>query len=471
MWENNSFKTSIKKINETLDIPCFFLETPTSDFKKLVCELEKIYQSRFCLFFDRLDSHALDIKELFESKMIKNCLIIGSENQRKWKSELIDILDEYCDHSLKISVINRADAKAILKKIEIFGPWTRLSKMTQSQRMDELLNHSKRQLLIGLLETTYGLGFEKIIEKEYSEITDQKDRAFVNLIGLATINKHSVRQEYISRALTYLNINYSINYFMNRLSGIIHYDNGIITARHHVYVRHLFNEIIPEKEIFPILKAFIASYTVYESPIIKNVNRNEAQLFKALINHKFLKDIFRQNNLLIRNIYESFEKEFEKDGHFLLQFGLALRDFNYHLDAYEKIKTALVAFPNSSHIEHALAQQELILACDQNSREKAFDLLESALEKLETLNTYFKSRSAYPIVTMSEGHTCVMIKFENENSAKIVAKSYANRISSIRSFQQNSRLKATWKKLTNFVTLGLWEDEKNNHFTYSCDED
>jgi len=448
------------------NIPCYFLERPTSDFKELIGELENLHSSRFCVFFDRLDAHALELKDLIEARIINNCLFVGSESQRKWKGELKDILGEHCASTLNVSVINENDAQAILSKLEIFGPWTRLGKMSEVERLAELIERSKRQLLIGLLETTYGDGFEKIIEREFEEIKDEAEKAFIILVGLATIHRYHIRHEYVSRALSYLNIGRSVSHFIGKLSGIVNYNNGVLLARHHVYVRHLFSDIIDDTKIFSILKALFFSYTVYESPVVRNVNRNEMQLFKALINHKFLKDIFRREKSLVLRIYESFEKEFENDGHFLLQYGLALRDFNMQPEAYEKIKTALIAFPSSSLIEHALAQQELILAYSQTSKVKAYDLLNRSIERLEALNKYFKSRSTYPIVTLSEGHTSVVRKFESEAHARKIAKFYANRISSVEGFQQQSRLKAAWKTLTKYATIGVWVDEKNN--IYEC---
>jgi hypothetical protein len=399
-----------------------------------------------------------------KKKAVQKCLIIGSESQRKWQSDLKDMLGKYCDGILNMSLINENDAELILNKIEIFGPWTRLSKMSKKERLAELLERSKRQLLIGLLETTYGEGFEKIIEREFREIEGKNEKAFIILIGLATIHRYGVRHEFVSRALTYLEIRDSIEYFVNKLSGIINYENGVLVARHHVYVKHLFNEIIDENEIYPILEALLSSFTVYEPPIIKHIGRNEVQLYKALTNHKFLKEIFRQNRSLVIRVYDCFEKAFENDGHFLLQYGLALRDYQRQPEAYEKIKTALAAFPTSSLIEHALAQQELILACDQDSKIKAYDLLNSSIERLEELNKFFRTRNAYPLVTLSEGHTCVMIKFENEKIAKEVARNYANRIASIDDFQQNVRLKSAWKTLTNFITTGDWNEDRNRFF-------
>jgi energy-coupling factor transporter ATP-binding protein EcfA2 len=453
-------------ITEEDNIPCYFLERPTSNFRELIVELERLHTSRFCLFYDRLDAHALAIKDIFESGIFKNCLLVGSESQRKWKGEVKDIIGKYSSCDLHISLINENDAEAILTKLEKYGPWTRLGKMPKNEQIKELVEHSKRQLLIGLLEVTYGHGFEKIIEREYTEIKDDSERTFVILVGLATIHRYYIKHEYVSRALTSLGISNSVSYFVRKLEGIIGFYNGVLIARHPVYVRHLFSEVISSAEIFPALKALLSSYTVYESPVYRNVAKNELQIFKALINHKFLKDIFRQDRQLIARIYESFEKEFENDGHFLLQFGLALRDFNNQAGAYEKIKTASFAFPSSLHIEHALAQQELILACFEPSKVRAYSLLHDAIERLENLNRFFQARNAYPIVTLSEGHTSVVRRFEDDDIAKEVARVYANRIASISGYSQHSRLRAAWTRLTQYATTGIWEEPRDVQYDY-----
>lgn len=454
-------------IADNKNIPCYFLERPTSDFKRVIEELEKITESRYCLFYDRLDSHAIELKEIIDTGLLKKGIFIGSESQRKWESVVKDYLGGVTSTMLKISEITKEDAQKILDKIEVFGPWTRLSKMTKTERLDELFSKSKRQLLIGLLETTYGIGFEKIIEKEYLDLKNDTDKKFLILVGLATIHKYYIKQEYVSRALTSLRVDNNITQYANRLSGVIHFQSGRLLARHPIYIRHLFNEVIDSREIFPILCSLLKSYTVYEAPISKKIGRNELQLYKALINHKFLKDIFRSSKDLVVQTYMNFEKYFEKDGLFWLQYGLALRDFGEQADALEKIKFANFAFPNSPHTEHALAQQELILACECSYKAQAFSLLESAKERLESLDKILKSHDTYPIVSLSEGHTKVIRRFEGDAKAQEVAKVYANRISSYPGFDHDTRLKKAWSKLTKYVAAGQWflGEDSSEEFT------
>jgi energy-coupling factor transporter ATP-binding protein EcfA2 len=456
-----SGKTTLLKqvalmLSDQNKITCYFLEKPTSNFEAIIVELEKINKNRYCIFYDKLDSHAIDLRNSIKSGRLKKGLFIGSESQRKWENNSKDILGNLCSELVHLSEINKNDAANILDKLKKYGPWTRLSRMKKYERINELLVRSKRQLLIGLLETTYGEGFEKIIEKEYNDIPDGEERSFMIIVGLATMHRYYVKQEYVSRALAYLGINQRINSLALKLSGIIYYNNGKLLARHPVYVRHLFDNLIATDDIYPALKSLLMAFTVYEAPVSKHIGKNELSLFKALINHRFLNRIFRTNRQLVFEVYASFEKHFENDGHFWLQYGLALRDINKQEEAFEKFKTALLAFPSSSHIEHALAQQELIIACTCQSKVRAYDLLDTAKERLENQIKYFKDYGNYPIVTLSEGHTAVVKKFDGDSDAKKIARIYANRISKIDGYREHSRLSRAWINLTTYTTTGEW---------------
>ncbi|MCS5515015.1 hypothetical protein NWF32_04520 [Pseudomonas qingdaonensis] len=76
------------------------------------------------------------------------------------------------------SRIHHKDAKKILLKLEQYGSWTRLARMSEAERTKELVNRSKKQLLIALLEATLGRGFERIIEEEYSAIKSEEEKFF-----------------------------------------------------------------------------------------------------------------------------------------------------------------------------------------------------------------------------------------------------------------------------------------------------
>ena len=440
-------------------ISTYYIEEPVQNLPEILAQLERLHNNRYCVFCDRLDDIASDLREFLESGRLQKGLFIGSERQNKWESMVQEHVGKFCKRPFHLSEIDKADATIILDKVEKFGPWTRLSKLRPHERIDDLVTKAKRQLLIGLLEATSGVGFEQIIENEYSELRDNSERYFLILVGLATINRIYLRENQVLRTLSNLNINLSINKLSSRMSGIIHYEKGKLLARHSVYVRHLFNSVVGSEDLYNVLNALLESYTVYEAPVLKKVGRNEAVLYKVLINHKFLKELFRTRKSLVLEIYKSFEKSFENDGLFWLQYGLALRDFGLQDDAFEKLNTAYIAYPQP-HTEHALAQQELIIACRSANAIKAYDLLEKAKVRLEALDKSLKSFDTYPIVTLSEGHTNVVRIIEGDNKGRLIAKHYANIISERMKGYEYGRLKKAWVKLSTYATGGDWRTEE-----------
>ncbi len=78
--------------------------------------------------------------------------------------------------------------------------------MTVTERQNELFKKSKRQLLIGLLETTFGLGFKEIIRKDYMNISNDSERFLVILAGIATFQNTVSNEVTLSRALEFLEL-------------------------------------------------------------------------------------------------------------------------------------------------------------------------------------------------------------------------------------------------------------------------
>jgi len=443
----------------------YFIDFPVDNLKEIVTALESSNSERYCIFYDRIGSLAQDLEDVLNSGIMKKGFFIGAESQSAWDRRVAARLEKYSGNPFKLEEINEPDAKNILIKLEQFGPWTRLSKLTQKERVHELLHKAKRQLLIGLLETTMGVGFEKIIERDYSTLNSEEERLLLVVVGLATANKVRLDQTYASRALTFAGLGRDVANLCRNMSGILKLENGFITARHPVYIRHLFERVLEKSEISKGLLVLMEAFSVYGSPIIKKVGKNEGILFKSLINHSFLKDLLSADEKLILNFYQSFEKRFENDGLFWLQYGLALRDFNRQQEAYEKLRTAFEAYPHP-HTEHALAQQELVIASKSPSLATAYSLLESAKKRLESLDKTLQSDDTYPIVTLSEGHTDIVRRFEGDEKAKILATYYANLLERRIKLIADGRLKKAWTKLTKYLVTGEWIEEEATGYSW-----
>ena len=190
-----------------------------------------------------------------------------------------------------------------------------------------------------------------------------------------------------------------------------------------------------------------------------NIEKSQGILFKHLFNHRFLKDILRDNRDSILSIYSRYEKIYENDGLFWLQYGLATRSFGDQKRAYEQLSTAYHAFPHD-HTAHALAQQELILSMDDTlSKPNALRYLDQAIDRLKGLDKTLKSDDTYPIVTMAEGHVKCLMHIEGQSIARVKAKEYTTILSKRMMKVSHERLKEAHDRLFMFSSTGTWNEE------------
>lgn len=449
------------RISEKKQTPVYYIEEPVDNLDEILFALEKANRDRYCVFIERLDPIADDLQKTLKTGSIQKGLVVGAESLNIWGNRVAPKLGEFAGRVITLSQISSADAPAILVQIEKFGPWTRLEKLTPEQRIAELVDRARRQLLIGLLETTLGEGFEQLIEKDYERLEDREQRLCLIIIGLATHHRALLHNSYLIRALQYVGIDKSPIALAQHMRGIIHYTNERFLVRHPVYVRHLFERVIDSRDAAEGVRALLSAYTVYEAPIRRFIKGNEALIFRGCINHRFLKTILHDSRELIIGTYEMFEKSFEKDGLFWLQYGLALRDFGFHDEALSKLRTAFEAYP-MEHTEHALAQQELILGTRAPSKAIAYDYLSKAKDRLDRLGLTMASDDIYPIVTLAEGHTQIILKFDGVNDAQMVARKYIDMLKArLRKHSSDQRLKQAHDKLFSFAATGEWKTEEN----------
>ncbi len=440
----------------------YFIEEHKDNFKELVSELDDRNNQPYYLVIERVGDIAIQLSEVIKSYSSDKAIFISSENPKIWSSRVREHLGEFLTSSVDISHIKEDDALLILEKLRKYGNWTRLSKMSEKNRKIEILKKSKGQLLIGLIEATSGEGYNQIIKKDYKAITCESERALLLLAGLATTQRVPANESTLTRAMMNLGCNPNIHYVASRMDGLVTYNNGSITTRHRVYVERLFKLYVSQDDILKAIVAYIDAFSVYKFPIVKNISRNESSVYKHLVNAKFLKRTLNNDESKVLSVYESFEKPFEHEGLFLMQYGLALRSFGKQPDAFEKLRIAYEAFPESPHIEHALAQQRIIMACSTSDEIVAmahFTEAEAVLDRLHTSNINAFDR--YPIITLAEGHVKVMINLGKMPEAKVIAKQYYDRIGKIRGVESNSRLEQASRNLSRFYLTGSWLELDN----------
>jgi hypothetical protein len=148
-----------------------------------------------------------------------------------------------------------------------------------------------------------------------------------------------------------------------------------------------------------------------------------------------------------------------------MQYSLALRSFGKNEDAYEKLRIAQQAYPDSPQIEHALAQQRIVLACKESDETIALALFGEAEKVLNRLNNANISAGIdafdrYPIITLSEGHVKVMNNLGYKGEAKVLARHYYDRINRIKNSHTNDRLKQTIGNLMKYFSTGNWPEKR-----------
>lgn len=430
----------------------YYLTEPISNLKETLACLDRVNSGEYYFFFDRISHMADRVEEILAENSIHNAILVCAERSNVWRRKVDWLLNRYRPTIFSIERIEEMDAKNILLKLEKFGPWSRIAKFTHEERIAQLLEKSKRQLLIGLLELTYGYGFEKIIKDDFDKLPNEDSKLFLSLIGLATVHGLVISKDMCLAALNSAKIKRSFDNLLLDTTGIVTFyeTSSTLKARHPLYIDKLFSGNISSEIKIKALRSFLDSIKRYEKPISKNMSRNELMLFKLTINHNFLLNFLNGDAGLALNLYKDYEKNFEQDGLYYLQYGLLLRQQNKHPAALTKLKSAKEAWA-MSHTEHAYAQQLLICARDE-SKDKAFSNLNEAKEILLRLDAgVYEDETDYPIVTLAEHHVELIKKFDSA-STKEVASYYISEISNRQRTRRSSRLEEARMELMKNIT-------------------
>lgn len=437
----------------------YYIQEPNGEIKKTLDALEESSKDSAQIFvaIDNVDVVADQLAEALNAHRLKKTRILCGERENIWNRRTKHKIGLHSVGPIVVREFTDVDAKNILQKLEKYGSWTILGQMSKSRQLETLLSRAKKQLLIALLEATYGRGFEEIIERDYRSLASEEERLFFLTVGVITERHFEAPVSLVDRALNCLGILAQSTIFSENLAGIVVKTSGNkLTARHPVYVRHLLEHVVDPKLTATAINGLLSAFSHYEAPVIKNLKKTEAAIYKGLINHRFLWEVLKGRETLIISLYKNLEKSFELDGLFWLQYGLSLRDFHDNNEALEKLRTAFNAYA-MPHTQHALGQQLLILAEEATDKATALRYVDEARELLEPLDATIDSDDTYPIVTLAEGHTKIVRKFEGDDEARRIAKSYIPSVAARCGAQpDNMRLRECHDRLFKFAATGSW---------------
>ncbi len=156
--------------------PIYYLRNPVKDLVAVIKNLELINENGFALFVDRMSIYSKQLADYLKSRTSPKWVVVGTDTLSVWEKRVASHLARFCRDTFEVNKINESDAKAILDKVEQFGRWTRLGRLSAAGRIAEFMVKAERQLLIGLLETTRGIGYEKIIENDFASIDSNEEK-------------------------------------------------------------------------------------------------------------------------------------------------------------------------------------------------------------------------------------------------------------------------------------------------------
>ncbi|KAB0265600.1 SIR2 family protein [Microvirga brassicacearum] len=387
--------------------------------------------------------------------------LITSARSNEWRHHIERRVGDFTT-SFEFQRFVKKDYPALIERLIQYVPSPRFLKMNPGERTQKLAA-SQEQLLIALKETTASDKFTKVITDEYETLPDNDTKALFLIVGLATISRTGIARAAAREAYNRLRVGLSFEGAMRQLEGIVSENaTGRLVARHELYVRHIVENVADFSVVVNAAVESLRTYTKYALPVVKNVDRLDGLLFKFILNHNFIGELARRRNEVEEGlrVFESFEIEFQLDGHFWLQYGQYLGMFGELERALHALEKSIAAYPENIFAVHALADLQLRVALNRNIYDATtVALIGDAVETLEGLHTAQSvDTDFYPIVTLVERHLSALIKYDQGKAALSAAQRYFRLIEAMR--RTDGQIDRARERLAHYITHGTWEKSK-----------
>ena len=385
-------------------------------------------------------------------------LFVGDARVNEWRNHIRKRLQGVNFRSFAFQRFEPEDYDGLADAILKYVPSPRFHKMSPQQRKQEFAK-SKSQLLIAMKEVTQSKKFRDIITLEYNGLPDDDCRMCFLVCGLATLSRSGIARGMAKEAYDAVAKGRSFSSAIDELVGIVFEDrNGRLVARHEVYVRHILENVAAVEELELAIVSVLQSFTKFEVPVIRSVGRQDGILFRFMLNHNFLRELFRVKGekLRPRHIYSRFEVEFQRDGHYWLQYGQYLSSMRLYADALPLLEKSIQAYPENDYAAHALADVQLRVAGEATTWDNSVaELIGHAVRTLEELHdNRVRLSDQYAIVTLAEKHIEALVRHQRIEEAKEAARKYFEEMGKIDNADRNELLEAARTKLLHFLTHG-----------------
>ena len=354
-----------------------------------------------------------------------------------------------------------ADFEPLVGRLLQYVPAPRFKRMTPRERVARLKS-STGQLLIALRETTESDRFTSVITREFETLSDDACRMLALVVGVSTIARTGLTMAAAREAYNRFGFHRSFDNALTALDGIVSVAHGgRLFARHETYVRHIIENVASFNSVVESITAVLWTYTKYDAPIVKNVGRQDALLFKFLLNHNFNAELARRRNDMDGGleIYSKFEIVFQLDGHYWLQYGQYLVEMGRLEHALNVLNKSIQAYPNNIYASHAYADVQLRVAAERTVYDAiTVELIGDAVKALESLHTSFSlgESDQYPIVTLSERHVGALLRHGQDAQARALASRYFKQVDEMAKHNNAAALQGARERLAHYLTSGLW---------------
>lgn len=417
-----------------------------------------VYISDLFVFGDQLSE---DIQGYDRGKIT----VIATARKSEWSEHLSR---RFGDAAIRYeySRFTKDDYQPLIDRLIEYVPSPAFKALSPPERLTRIA-HSREQLLIALREATYSQNFADVITNEFEKLPDEDTRLLLVIVGIATAARVGISPGMAKEAYNRVAKLRTFSDAERALDGIVsHLPSGRMFARHEVYVRHIIDDVVGLDALLDCLISISATYTKYGFPIVRNVNKIEAALFRFCWNHKFIFEQCQRRNRLHdgERLYSNFEIDFQLDGHFWLQYGLYLSECGKKADALVMLRRSIEAYPDNPFAVHAYAELQFQVALRRNDFDSTTrQLIGDAVESLERLDARKSDEiDQYPIVTLANLHIGTLVHYGQTEQAKQFSRDYFDRLQQMERRISAERITDAKERLLKYVTLEEWDTRRSD---------
>ena len=289
--------------------------------------------------------------------------------------------------NVQVPHLSDEDIEAILDTLERHSLLGSLREKTHEARVATFRTKARKQILVAMREATSGRGFDEIIQDEFASVNPAEAKLLYLIAALASDEDYglTIQQMITAMGLPPRDTQVLIE---KSLAGILvqhEFESNKYFIRHPA-IAHF---IIESAQRAMLADGVIALLITISTVLPEGRERRWSRAFRVyrnILNHRHLNDIFSGKEFLVRMIYEGIKDYYRDDGHYWLQYGSYETEYGGDLSLAENyIAQAAALLPaNSRQVETATAHLLLRKALATSNATPAAQWSEEALTILRS---------------------------------------------------------------------------------------